>query len=119
VFVPENPPGIAGLTLCPRVRRLLDALRPYRAERIYLFGSVARGEADELSDIDLVVIKQTDRPFLDRLREVAKLLPPDIGGVDVLVYSPEEFSTMLANGNAFAQTVVDEGQLVYDRQAQG
>ena len=50
-----------------------------------MFGSVARGEADELSDIDLVIIKETDRPFLDRLREVARLLPADIGGVDILV----------------------------------
>jgi predicted nucleotidyltransferase len=97
---------------------VLEALRPYGAERIYVFGSVARGEADELSDIDLVIIKETDRPFLERLREVARLLPPDIGGVDILVYSPEEFSAMLADGNAFAETVVDEGRLVYDRQAQ-
>jgi uncharacterized protein len=102
-----------------RVRRLLDALRPYGAERVYLFGSFARGEADDLSDVDLVVIKRTAQPFWERLREVARLFPPDQGRVDVLVYSPEEFSAMLANGNAFAEMVAEEGRLVYERQAEG
>ena len=107
------------LTRRSRVRGLLRALRPYGAERIFLYGSLARGEADELSDIDLVVIKETAQPFWDRLREVARLLPPDLGGVDILVYSPEEFSTMLADGNAFAEMVIEEGRLIYDREAEG
>jgi len=104
----------------PRViRRLLDALRPYQAERIYLFGSFAREEADALSDIDLVMIKRTAEPFWERLREVGRLIPLDIGPVDVLVYSPEEFSSMLAQGNAFAEMIVEEGNLVHERQANG
>jgi predicted nucleotidyltransferase len=110
--------GRAKLASERSVRRLVRALRPYGAERIYLFGSAARGEADTLSDLDVVVIKETDRPFLDRLREVAALLPPDLGGIDVLVYSPEEFRAMVARGNAFAEMIVEEGRLVHDRQAQ-
>ncbi|MBI3301727.1 MAG: nucleotidyltransferase domain-containing protein [Deltaproteobacteria bacterium] len=100
------------------IRQLLEALRPYQAERIYLFGSWARGEEDELSDLDVVVIKRTDQPFLERLREVGRLLPADLGAVDVFVYTPGEFAAMLANGNAFAEMVVEEGRLIYDQQAQ-
>lgn len=99
------------------VERVVEALRPYGAERIYVFGSHARGEADELSDLDLVVIKDTSEPFFTRLREAAKLLPADMA-VDLLVYSPAEFSRMLDEGNVFAELVVEEGRLVYDRQAQ-
>lgn len=101
------------------IRRLLAALHPYGAERIYLFGSFARGEEDELSDLDVVVIKRTDQPFLERLREVGRLLPADLGAVDVCVYTPEEFAEMLAQGNAFAEMVAEEGRLIYDRQAEG
>ncbi len=101
------------------VDRLLRALRPYQAARIYLVGSYARGEEDELSDIDLVIIKDTTTPFLDRLREVGRLLPAELGRVDLLVYSPQEFSTMLAEGNAFAEMIAEEGRLIYDRPAQG
>lgn len=100
--------------LAPTLRRLAKALIPYGPQRIYLFGSWARGEADELSDIDLVVIKTTAAPFLDRLREAARLLPSDVGAIDILVYTPEEFAHMKAQGNAFAEMIEDEGMVIYD-----
>jgi hypothetical protein len=70
-----------------------------------------------LSDLDLVVIKQTEVSFLDRLREVASFLPAEIGGVDILVYTPDEFATMQQDGNAFAEMINEEARLIYDRQA--
>ncbi len=101
------------------IAQIHNALLSYGAERIYLFGSLARGEADELSDVDLVIIKKTDRSFWDRLREVLRLLPADLErGVDVLVYTPNEFSEMLARGNAFAEMIAEEGRLIYDRRAE-
>ena len=39
-----------------RIQRLVEALRAYQPERVYLFGSWARGEEDDLSDLDVVVI---------------------------------------------------------------
>jgi predicted nucleotidyltransferase len=102
------------------IQKINQALVPYQAERIYLFGSLARGEADELSDVDLVIIKRTREPFWDRLREAARLVSGAIHrGADILVYTPEEFSDMLARGNAFAEMIVEEGRLIYDRQTQG
>jgi predicted nucleotidyltransferase len=101
------------------MQRVLRALRVYEPERVYVFGSAARGEEDELSDLDLVVIKQTSEPFWGRLRAVGRLLPADLGGVDLLVYTPEEFSRMLAEGNAFAEMIAEEGRLLYERQAEG
>jgi predicted nucleotidyltransferase len=52
--------------------RIVQALRSYQPERIYLFGSAARGESDELSDVDLVIIKETEDPFLDPPDEAAQ-----------------------------------------------
>lgn len=109
---------VAGLTsssrMAPHLRRLVDALIPYGPDRIYLFGSWATGEADELSDVDLVVIKRTPAPFFDRLREVARLLPTPSPPVDILVYTPEEFARMRADGNAFAEMIEAEGVILYD-----
>ena len=99
-----------------KVQKLLKSLLPYQPERVFLFGSWARGEEDELSDLDLVVIKQTAAPFWDRLREVASLLPADIGGVDILVYTPDEFAAMQQEGNAFAEMIAEEARLIYDHQ---
>ncbi len=102
-----------------KIEALVRVLESYRPERVYLFGSAARGEADELSDLDVVVIKRTATPFFDRLLEVAKLLPLEIGAVDVLVYTPEEFARMLAEGNAFAEMIAEEGRLIYGQPAEG
>ena len=101
-----------------RIASLVKALLNYQPERIYLFGSWARGEQDDLSDVDLVIIKETSAPFFDRLQEAAANLPPGAGGTDIFVYTPEEFETMQHEGNAFALTVAAEGRLVYARTAQ-
>ena len=102
-----------------RIERIVEALTPCQPECICLFGSWARGEADELSDVDLVVIKESALPFFDRAREVARLLPSNAGGVDLLVYTPQEFRNMLAGGNAFAEMIVEEGRVVYGRMLEG
>ena len=101
-----------------KVQRLMKSLLHYEPQRVYLFGSWARGEEDELSDLDVVVIKKTDSSFFDRLRDIASLLPLDLGGVDVLVYTPDEFAMMQRQGNAFAEMIDEEALLIYDRQTE-
>jgi predicted nucleotidyltransferase len=82
------------------------------AERIYLFGSHARGEADPDSDVDLVVLKPSTLPFLERLRETAAACDP-AWPVDLLVYTPAEFAQMERDGNALVETVREEGVLLH------
>ena len=98
-----------------RVRILLESLLSYDPDRIYLFGSAARGEDDELSDLDIVVILRTSEPFFDRLLMLGRALPLDLGAVDMLAYSPDEREAMLASGNAFAEMVAQEGKVLYER----
>ena len=81
----------------PELGRLVELLKGYGPERIILFGSRARGEADEYSDYDVVLIKRTDRPFLDRLRDVVPYLV-EFGRAEVLVYTPEEWEAMRDSG---------------------
>jgi len=45
-------------------------------KEVIIFGSYARDEVDEYSDLDFVVIKKTKRQFMERLIEVAKLIRP-------------------------------------------
>jgi predicted nucleotidyltransferase len=101
-----------------KIRYLKEALLPYGPERIYLFGSWSREEEDELSDIDIVVIKKTEKNFFSRLRETIRLIPPDLKGVDILVYTPEEFIEMKRVGNAFAEMIMEEGIIIYDRKTE-
>ena len=82
----------------PELGRLVELLKGYDPERIILFGSRARGEADEYSDYDVVLIKRTDRPFLDRLRDVVPYLVEFGRAAEVLVYTPEEWEAMRDSG---------------------
>ena len=92
---------------------LVNRLRPRLAgaKRALVFGSVARGEADEWSDLDIVVIAETDKAFFERFR--------DFGGLyevwprlDLLVYTSAEFERMVAEGNPFLLRVLEEGMEV-------
>ena len=47
--------------------QVLEQLKGYDPEKVILFGSATRGDTDEYSDIDLIVIKETDRRFVQRL----------------------------------------------------
>lgn len=89
-------------------------MREYDPERIILFGSHARRDADEYSDLDLVVIKETEERFLDRLKRVFDLIDPDFA-LDILVYTPQEFARMVEEGNQFLERVLEEGVIIYEK----
>lgn len=87
----------------------------YHPEKVILFGSMAEGTVGEWSDIDLVIIKDTSLPFLQRLEEVA-LLCFAAEGVDYLVYTPDEFAQMIAEKNPFViKEIVEKGKVLYER----
>jgi len=96
-----------------KVHQVVEELKPYQPLRVVLFGSAARGDADEFSDLDFVVIKQTEKPFLERLKEAALLVNVP-GSVDILVYTPEEWQRMQAVESPFAERVLAEGRVVYE-----
>ena len=83
-------------------------------EKIFLFGSHARGDADEYSDLDLIVIKITDMPFVKRLISVPSL-PVH---ADVFVYTPEEFERMKENENPFIMSALESARVIYERKKQ-
>ena len=96
------------------ILRVLTA--QYQPEKIILFGSMANAEVGEWSDLDLVIIKDTPLPFLQRLKEVALLCRAPVG-VDYLVYTPDEFEQMIAERNPFIlKEVLRKGKVLYERQ---
>lgn len=92
-------------------QRLAPHLR--RARKAIVFGSVARGDADEWSDLDLVIVADTPRSFLDRYRDFEGVY--DVWRrLDLLIYTPAEFAEMQAQGRPFIEHVLREGVIVHE-----
>lgn len=93
------------------VRRLVDALHP---DRIYLFGSMARGDAGPDSDYDLlVVVSASDLPGYRRDQIAYRALHGVGVPKDVLVWTREEFDSRVHLPASLPATVVREGKLLY------
>jgi predicted nucleotidyltransferase len=83
-------------------------------ELIVLFGSFAQGHLGEWSDLDLVVIAETDLPFYQRLDQVFRSVQPKVG-LDVLVYTPDEWAELSATRPFVQEEVIKKGRVLYER----
>jgi predicted nucleotidyltransferase len=83
-------------------------------EKVILFGTLAKGEVHEWSDIDLVVVERTALPFFERIKKVRKLVQPRVG-MDIMVYSPDEFDELCADRSFFKEEIIGKGEVVYER----
>lgn len=97
--------------------KIREVALPYR---ILLFGSHARGTAGPQSDIDLMVVLDSDeipRSFKERtarylkisraLRDIERMIP-----IDLLVYSKPEFERFVASRSLFSQQVLSEAVIL-------
>ena len=93
------------------VRRLVAVYRP---ERVYLFGSVARGDAGPDSDYDLLVVVPDDAaPERRRSRIAYEALWGTGVAADVLVWTSIQFDSRTHLAASLPATVVREGRLLH------
>ena len=99
-------------TLPRAVRRIAATLKP---QKIILFGSYAYGTPTPDSDVDLLIVMQTNGPHKERSWAVSRLLIPRPFPVDILVRTPVEITQALKGRNYFMQEVVSRGRVLYAR----
>ena len=93
------------------VRRLVAAFQP---ERIYLFGSKARGDENPDSDYDLLmVLAHVDQPVYRLSQDAHSLLWGLAVAADIQVWEKERFESRLHVVASLPATVVREGELLY------
>jgi len=104
-------PAASDPLLAEMVRRLVEGYHP---ERIYLFGSTARGDAGPDSDYDLLIVVSDDVPASRRSPDlgyaVAEGLPRS---GDFLVWTRHRFDSRLHLKASLPSTVLREGKLLY------
>jgi predicted nucleotidyltransferase len=89
--------------------------RAAKASEVILFGSHARGDPDENSDVDLMIIAKSNLPRFKRSRELYKLMRPYPFAMDLVVYTPEEIERGMRSPVSFVSTVLREGKTLYVR----
>ena len=90
------------------------SIRPRAAPQTRLLGTgFARGTAWEGSDIDMMVVTPTDRPFVERFRDCLPAIVNAGVGVDLLVYTPEEFARMQAEERPFLVDALADARQIH------
>ena len=94
------------------VQQMLDIGQP---QKIILFGSRAKGQADSESDYDLLVIENSSQPRYKRAVPYRRALKGLGISKDIVVWTPAEISEWQNVPNAFITTILREGQVLYER----
>ena len=111
VEVVKGPPLLSPEEVRRRIREYAAGAGVARA---MVFGSFARGDADVVSDVDVILIEPTSRPFIERGLAHLPLFRMGLG-VDLLVYTPEEYERLKADGHPLIERAEREGITVYAR----
>jgi len=95
-----------------RLKRISERLKKnYNAEKVILFGSYARGEETEDSDVDLLVISPRKERFFERIASTKRLIRDLRNGLPVapIVLTPEEAEKRKNIGDQFIMDIFENG----------
>ncbi len=93
------------------LERIVRVLREMKAQRIVLFGSVGRGKIGAWSDLDIIVVLDSELPFIKRLGWLYERIQPRVG-LDLLAYTPHEFEML--RERPFLRQALKEGRVLYE-----
>jgi predicted nucleotidyltransferase len=92
--------------------RIIEAFDP---DRIIVFGSHVYGQPTPDSDVDLLIIMDSDERPAARATQVSRALRPRPFPMDILVRTPEEIERRLEIGDYFIREVLEHGRVLYER----
>jgi predicted nucleotidyltransferase len=98
--------------LAEAVERIRAALDPLL---IVQFGSRARGTATRRSDLDLLIVAETQQPPLERIGRVLALLADSPWPVDAIVFTPGEME--FVRHRPFVRAILRDGKVLHERRA--
>jgi uncharacterized protein len=104
-------------SLKEELSRIVQAIQSeYDPEKIVLFGSLASEVVHEWSDIDLLIIKKTDKRPIERTMELTHLIHPRVG-IDLFIYTPEEIDLLLKERYPFLLNILKTGKTLYEKRS--
>ena len=90
-------------------------VRDFNPIKILLIGSYASGTQNKNSDLDLLIIKDSDLPRHRRAFSIRKSLIGNKIPMDILVYTPDEIESEKNENHSFINSALKNAQLLYDQ----
>ena len=90
-------------------------LAVYDLEAIILFGSLGRGEGDEFSDVDLLLVIETDQDVATLGMEISEYLDPISKNKHIIVKTPRDYCTQRDVPGTIVFSAVNEGRILFDK----
>jgi predicted nucleotidyltransferase len=96
------------------IRELISQIAlQFQPRRIIFFGSYAYGKPQPESDVDILVIMETDLRESEQALRIRQQINPQFG-VDILVYTPSRLEQRLKLGDSFLQEIIAKGSVMYE-----
>ena len=88
----------------------------YKPQKIILFGSYAYGEPDQDSDIDLLIVKETDERPIDRRVNVRRIVSDRKRRIpfEPIVITQNELKERMRIGDQFIDEILTKGEALYE-----
>ena len=87
----------------------------FNPDKIILFGSYAGGNPTNDSDLDLLIIQETELPRHRRSFDIQKSLIGSMVPMDILVYTTQEFEQEKNKKNSFIYSAIQTSKILYER----
>lgn len=92
---------------------IINQLKNIGALEVILFGSLAKGDVDVYSDLDLLVIMPSIRTGKEWMHLIYEKVERGIAS-DIIVYNQKEFHEELPT-SSFLQNIINSGRVVYEK----
>jgi uncharacterized protein len=92
-----------------------DIVKKCKPRKVILFGSYARGNPTEDSDLDIFVVSDWRVAWAEKVRRVRRAITASGISIDVVVRSPGQVRKSLSGRDWFVQEIYEQGQVLYER----
>lgn len=92
------------------VEQIVEQFHP---QKVILFGSHAYGKPHTESDVDILVIMETELSGAQQAVKILQAINANFG-IDLVVYTPQRLAQRLQWGDSFLLEVVTRGRVLYE-----
>jgi len=118
VALPERPLLYGQIISSELVEAIVDRIvQNIKPLKVIVFGSCVKGNPGPDSDLDILIVQNSDLPRYKRSVPIRRLFDPQPCPMDILVYTPEEVDYWIGTVNHIITEAFEKGKVYYEQKA--